>query len=195
MKRSAYLAKVPNVFAQNGLLKFAMLTIGIASVLTTCGSLKALNSQKIVLVPPQINKQMWISGNKASDEYIKEFARYISGLAFSYHPGTVRKQFSELLNMYTPGEFENAQRVFYALANKIEEARVASTFYVNEISNWENRTIEVKGYKTTSFPDKTSEEVQTSYYIEYVIVDGKFQIVTIMDKDAQMKKEALNAKK
>jgi len=28
-----------------------------------------------------------------------------------------------------------------------------------------------------------------------VIVDGKFQIVTIMDKDAKSKKEANNAKK
>jgi len=195
MKLSVYLEKVSNVFAQNGLLKFAMLTIGLSSVLTTYGSYMALNSQKTVLVPPQINKPMWISGNKASDEYIKEFTRYIAGLAFSYHPGTARKQFSELLNMYTPGEFVNAQKVFYALANTIEEARVASTFYVNDISNWENRTIEVKGYKTTFFPDKTSEERQTSYYIEYVIVDGKFQIVTIMDKDAKSKKEANNAKK
>ncbi len=195
MKRSGYLSNVSRIFAQNGLLKFAMLCLGIASVVTTCGSLKAMNSQKIVLVPPQINKQMWISGNKASDEYLKEFARYIAGLAFSYHPGTVRKQFSELLTMYSPGEYQNAQKVFYALANKIEEARVASTFYVNEISNWENRTIEVKGYKTTFFPDKTSEEIQASYYIEYVVVDGKFQIVNIMDKEAQTKKEALHAKK
>ncbi|MRR55432.1 MAG: pilus assembly protein [Deltaproteobacteria bacterium] len=195
MKRSKYLQAVSNVFAQNRLLKFAMLCLGFASIASTLGSLKALNSQKIVLVPPNVNSQMWVSGNKASDEYLKEFARYIAALAFSYHPGTVRKQFSELLAMYTPGEFENAQKVFYSLANKIEEARVASTFYVNEISNWENRTIEVKGYKTTFFPDKTSEEIQTSYFIAYVINDGKFQITSIMDKEAETKKEALNAKK
>jgi len=30
MKRSVYLEKVSNVFAQNGLLKFAMLTIGLS---------------------------------------------------------------------------------------------------------------------------------------------------------------------
>ena len=195
MKLSKYSLRVSNVFAENRLLKFAMLTIGLMSIYSSFYVCRELNSQKVVLVPPQINQQMWVSGNKASEEYFKEFARYISSLAFSYHPATVRKQFNELLPMFTPGEYQNAKKVFYALANRIEEARVGSTFYITDIKVWENRTIEVKGYKTTMFPDKLSEEVQTSFYIEYVINDGKFQIVSILDKESEQKKEDPNAKK
>jgi len=195
MKWSGYSLRVSNVFAENRLLKFAMIVVAGTSFFSSVYMTRTFNSQRIVLTPPQINHQMWIEGNKASDEYVKEFARYISSLAFSYHPATVRKQFTELLTMFTPAEYENARKVFYALANRIEEARVGSTFYITDMNVWENRTIEVKGYKTTMFPDKLSEEITTSFYIEYIICDGKFQIVSILDKDSENKKEDPNAKK
>jgi len=195
MKWSGYSLRVSNVFAENRLLKFAMLIVAGTSVFSSIYITRTFNSQRIVLTPPQINHQMWIEGNKASDEYLKEFARYISSLAFSYHPATVRKQFNELLTMFTPSEYENAKKVFYALANRIEEARVGSTFYITDINVWENRTIEVKGYKTTMFPDKLSEEIVSSFYIEYIVNDGKFQIVSILDKESEQKKEDPNAKK
>jgi len=190
-----YSTKVSNVFAENRLLKFSMLVVASSSIFSSVFIVRTFDQQRIVLTPPAINHQMWIEGNKASDEYVKEFARYISSLAFSYHPATVRKQFTELLTMFTSAEYANAQKVFYALANRIEEARVGSTFYISDIKVWENRTIQIKGYKTTMFPDKLSEEKVAEFFIEYIINDGKFQITSILDKDSELKKESANAKK
>lgn len=195
MNWPGYSTKVSNVFAENRLLKFSMLVVASSSIFSSVFIVRTFDQQRIVLTPPAINHQMWIEGNKASDEYVKEFARYISSLAFSYHPATVRKQFTELLTMFTSAEYANAQKVFYALANRIEEARVGSTFYISDIKVWENRTIQIKGYKTTMFPDKLSEEKVAEFFIEYIINDGKFQITSILDKDSELKKESANAKK
>jgi len=196
MKHNKYLTRVSNVFSQNLLLKFAIFMISVATVFNAIYVGKKLNEQKVVLVPPQISQKMWVSGSTASDEYLVEFARHIANLAFSYHPATVRSQFDELLRLFVPGEYDNARKVFYALANRIEETRVSSTFYIvpDGIKVWKNKTIEIKGLKMTLFPDKLSEEVQISYFVDFTVVNGKFGIVSILDKEGIDKREAENAK-
>lgn len=197
MKHDKFLKRVSAVFSDNLILKFAIFIIGVATVFNAIYVGRKLNEQRTILVPPQINQRMWISGSTASDEYLVEFARHIASLAFSYHPATVRAQFDELTRLFIPGEYDNARKVFYALANRIEETRVSSTFYIlpDGIKIWKNRTIEIRGLKTTLFPDKLSEETQMSYFIDFTIVNGKFGIVSILDKEGIDQREAENAKK
>ncbi|MEI6704464.1 MAG: TraE/TraK family type IV conjugative transfer system protein, partial [Deltaproteobacteria bacterium] len=76
MNLDIYLQKSSNIFAENRLLKFSVVVLSIAVVINTAGVFKALNSQKTILVPPVINSKISVTGDKASDEYLKEFTRY-----------------------------------------------------------------------------------------------------------------------
>jgi conjugal transfer pilus assembly protein TraE len=181
-----FLQKSSNIFAENRLLKFVVVALGIAVVINTAGLFMALNSQRVILVPPVVNSKISISGDKASDEYLKEFARYILNLALTYNPVNARSQFSELLAVYDPSQFQTARKELYELADKIENTKASSAFYIQSIINdTEKRRLEVTGTKKTYMVDQKAEDTLKVYLIEYRIDNGKFILVRLYEKPAQ----------
>jgi len=181
-----FLQKSSNIFAENRLLKFVVVALGIAVVINTAGLFMALNSQRVILVPPVVNSKISVSGDKASDEYLKEFARYILNLALTYNPVNARSQFSELLAVYDPAEFQTSRKELYELADKIENTKASSAFYIQSIINeTEKRRLEVTGTKKTYMVDQKAEDTLKVYLIEYRIENGKFILVRLYEKPVQ----------
>ena len=186
MNIDIFLQKSSNIFAENRLLKFVVVALGIAVVINTAGLFMALNSQRVILVPPVVNSKISVSGDKASDEYLKEFARYILNLALTYNPVNARSQFSELLAVYDPAQFQASRKELYELADKIENTKASSAFYIQSIINdTEKRRLEVTGTKKTYMVDQKAEDAQKVYLIEYRIDNGKFILVRLYEKPAQ----------
>ncbi|MRR59026.1 MAG: pilus assembly protein [Deltaproteobacteria bacterium] len=186
MNLDIFLQKSSNIFAENRLLKFVVVALGVAVVINTAGLFMALNSQRVILVPPVVNSKISISGDKASDEYLKEFARYILNLALTYNPVNARSQFSELLAVYDPAEFQASRKELYELADKIENTKASSAFYIQAIINdTEKRRLEVTGTKKTYMVDQKAEDALKVYLIEYRIDNGKFILVRLYEKPAQ----------
>lgn len=186
MNLDIFLQKSSNIFAENRLLKFVVVALGIAVVINTAGLFMALNSQRVILVPPVVNSKISVSGDKASDEYLKEFARYILNLALTYNPVNARSQFSELLAVYDPAQFQASRKELYELADKIENTKASSAFYIQSIINdTEKRRLEVTGTKKTYMVDQKAEDTLKAYLIEYRIDNGKFILVRLYEKPAQ----------
>ena len=186
MNLDIFLQKSSNIFAENRLLKFVVVALGIAVVINTAGLFMALNSQRVILVPPVVNSKISVSGDKASDEYLKEFARYILNLALTYNPVNARSQFSELLAVYDPSQFQTARKELYELADKIENTKASSAFYIQSIVNdTEKHRLEVTGTKKTYMVDQKAEDTLKVYLIEYRIDNGKFILVRLYEKPAQ----------
>jgi conjugal transfer pilus assembly protein TraE len=181
-----FLQKSSNIFAENRLLKFVVVALGIAVVINTAGLFMALNSQRVILIPPTINSKISVSGDKASDEYLKEFTRYILNLALTYNPVNARSQFSELLAVYDPAEFQASRKELYELADKIEFTKASSAFYIHAIVNdTEKRRLEVTGTKRTYLVDQKAEDTLKVYLIEYRFDNGKFILKRLYEKPAQ----------
>lgn len=186
MNLDIFLQKSSNIFAENRLLKFVVVALGIAVIINTAGLFMALNSQRVILVPPVVNSKISVSGDKASDEYLKEFARYILNLALTYNPINARSQFSELLAVYDPAEFQTSRKELYELADKIENTKASSAFYIQSIINdTEKRRLEVTGTKKTYMVDQKAEDTLKVYLIEYRIENGKFILVRLYEKPVQ----------
>lgn len=191
MNLDIYLQKSSNIFAENRLLKFSVVVLSIAVVINTAGVFKALNSQKTILVPPVINSKISVTGDKASDEYLKEFTRYALGLALTYNPSNARPQFSELLALYDASEFQTARKDLYALADKIENTRAASAFYINAITHdAENHSLLVTGSKQTYMVGDKAADEQKTYILEYRFESGKFILRRLYEKQSEEKKGA-----
>ena len=186
MNLDIFLQKSSNIFAENRLLKFVVVALGIAVVINTAGLFMALNSQRVILIPPTINSKISVSGDKASDEYLKEFTRYILNLALTYNPVNARSQFSELLAVYDPAEFQASRKELYELADKIEFTKASSAFYIHAIVNdTEKRRLEITGTKRTYLVDQKAEDTLKVYLIEYRFDNGKFILKRLYEKPAQ----------
>lgn len=183
MKLDTYLSTASNLFGENRLLKFVVLAIGCTTVLNTCGMIRAQQMEKIVLVPTTVNEKMWISGDKASDEYIKQFTRDATNLYLTYHPANARQNFNELIKMYYPSELDSVKKSLYDLADRIEESKACSAFYINKLVNDENKhQLEITGVKTMIINGKVTDQSTKIYLLDYKIESGKFNLLRIMEK-------------
>lgn len=185
MKLDIFLQKTANLALENRILKLIVIVIGITVLINTVMIYRALNSQRTILVPPIINSKIEIAGDKASEEYIKSFTRYLCGLAFSYTYATARGQFDELLTVYAPDKFPEAKRIFYNLADSIETAKNTSAFYIQRLEVDNDRyQIQVTGLKRQFVEDRMIESGVKTYIIEYRIENGRFMIQKIFEKEA-----------
>lgn len=181
MELKKYIEEKANYAASNRLLRFFVVVIGVAIVIQSFVVYSLWKSQKIVLVPPNITSQAFISGNDASDEYLRAMARYVMALTANYSPGNARSQFSDFLKLVLPERFAEYKKVFYDLADKSETGHVSSSFFVSSVKvDRTKKEIIVQGVLNQWTQDKKfiTDEVK-SYLISYTINDGMFYVKDI----------------
>lgn len=180
-----FTSKAANTFAENRMLKFTILVLLAAVLILSGGIVTVMNKERIILVPPVINSKVVITGDKASESYLREFIRYIVNLALTYNSANARNQFSELLAVYDPAGFPNARKELYELADKIETTRASSAFHIQTFtSNPDKNQVEVQGTKMTYIGEMKADIVQTSYIVEYRFDNGKFILTRLYEKTA-----------
>ena len=170
--------------AENRLLKFFIIVIGAVTLINTVVMMKALNYQKVVILPPNLETKTVISGDSLDEIYVSTFARYISSLAFSYTPATARKQFDELLILYGPEGFPAGKTTFYNLADKVWQTQVTQMYYIARIKvNTQKKRIELEGTRRQYIDDRKVEDGNKNYFIEYAVDNGKFRVVSITEAE------------
>jgi len=189
MKLDIFMNEKANIASENRLLKFFIVVIGVAVIISSIYSYRAVRYQKTVIIPPGARDKIEITGDIVNDEYIRAFTRYIAALAFNYNPVTVRKQYDELLMLYDTTSYPEGKTVFYNLADKVEMTLTSSVFYIDKI--WvdeQKKRIEVQGIHQQYMDDRKVEDKTITYLIGYVISAGKFRITGISEKSERGKR-------
>ncbi len=182
MRLVKYLSEKANIKAENRLLRLTVVVIGGAVLFNTFMIVKALDYQKIVLVPFGLESRAVISSVSLDEAYVSAFTRNIASLAFSYTPGTARKQFDELLLYYDPEAFPEGKKTFYNLADKITDTRASAAFFITKITiDQERKRIELIGVRRQFVDDRKIEDAQKTYWIDYKINVGKIAIMQISE--------------
>jgi conjugal transfer pilus assembly protein TraE len=183
VKLELFTSKAANIFAENRMLKFTVLVLLVAVLILSTCVVTAMNKERVILVPPVINSKVMITGDQASDNYLREFTRYIVNLALTYNSANARSQFSELLAVYDPAGFPNARKELYELADKIENTRASSAFHIQSMTNNpEKNQVEVLGSKMTYIGEMKADIIQTTYIVEYRFDNGKFILTRLYEK-------------
>ncbi len=182
-----FVQRSSNLFAENRVLKIAILVMGAVLMYNSYMVHEAVTCQRVVLIPPGLDSKVEVTGDRLSEEYVKTMVRYVSSLAFTYSPSTARKQFDALLALFTVEAYPQAQQAFYELASTIETANVSSVFYLDPkfIVDVKNNAIEIMG-QNRKYKDSTlvSDSV-ARYVLEYVVTNGKFQLSKITVKEVE----------
>ena len=185
MEFKLFTSKTANIFAENRMLKFTVLVLLAAVLILSVCVVTAMNRERVILVPPVINSKVMITGDHASDDYLREFTRYVISLALTYNPASARNQFSELLAIYDPAGFPNARKDLYELADRIETTRASSAFHIQSMTNnADGNLVEVQGAKMTYIGEMKADIVQTSYIVEYRFDNGRFILTRLYEKPA-----------
>lgn len=102
-----YLLGSANLFEENRLLKFAIAGMfGITAVLGTVLYTSNQN-QRTVIVPFGAGGDLYVTGNKPSDGYLRTITRNIVSLSGTYSAYSADQQFQELLSLVHPSAYNN----------------------------------------------------------------------------------------
>ncbi len=181
MKIETYMNRVSNTFAENRILKFFVLVIGVTVFWNTIQIEKALNAQRTILIPPVMTTRLEISGETASDRTIDAYARYVISLIGNFTPATARRQFDSLLTLFTPESFQRSKILLYDLADRIETTQVTNAFFIQQILVTQAR-IEVRGLNKQFSETASLGEMKRTYLVDYKIINGRFSLIDISEK-------------
>ena len=185
MKLDIFVKKASNLYAENRLLKFAVVIIGITTFINTGLLYVSMSHQRTILIPAGMNTQASVTKTTADHDYLRQMARYVTGLALNYTPSTARSQFEELLNLYTADTFADNKSMLYDLVDTIEKTMTGSVFHPQRfVLDDEKQWIEIVGPKILYLQDiKSGNTELKTYLLKYRMVDGKFQMIELVEKE------------
>ena len=192
MKADIFVSRASNLFAENRLLRFALVVLTVAIIFNSFMVYRAVKYQRVVLIPPKMTGTVEFIKGRPTDQYIKDISRRIINLAATYSPATARAQFDELLTYYAPESYPVAQKEWYSLASRVEDSVVSSVFYLESIKLKKDSSLEIFGNQRQYATDTLLENGGKTYSVKYRLQDGRFYIVSLKEKvtEAQQQKEA-----
>jgi len=188
MKLDAYINKTSNLYAQNRLLKFVVVCIGIAVLLNGFFTYEALHYQRVVILPPVVDRRVEITSNQVDDNYVRLFTRYAMTLLNNYTAATVDAQFDEFLKLVTPSAYPQLQKTLSDMADSIKQLNMSSVFYPQTIKIDDKlHTIEVIGHEQKTAGDTIVEKGRKKYTLKYKIINARFYIDGIAEEKVKTK--------
>jgi conjugal transfer pilus assembly protein TraE len=186
MTGARYLSLLDQLQSKNRLLVIA-LALMLAFNLMNWWSLQRAKSQlQTIVVPIGGGTGMKVGNGKASAEYLRHMARYITGMLGSYTAATARPQLQELLTLFAPEVAGAAQVEFERLIGQIE--RFPS---ISSVVRWEGEQplksgdglLQIKAAKDQLVGGNVSETRSLHYCIRYRIDDARFWILSIRERE------------
>lgn len=186
MHLKIYQNKMSNLWAENRLLKFAILIIAISSVASAALSIYAIDREKVIILPPVVDERIVISGNDVNEGYIKLFTRYSTSLFLNYSPASFKNQAGDLLQLASPEFFQSLHKQLLNLEDTITKLQVSSVFYPERITvNLNKKEVTVQGMRRQYAQHSLIDEGIRMYKIKYTIIHGRFFLEAITDSTLQ----------
>ncbi|MGC9100089.1 MAG: TraE/TraK family type IV conjugative transfer system protein [Caldisericum sp.] len=180
MEFKKYIEEKAELARQNRFLRFIVFIIAVAIVINGVYVYRAAISQRVVLVPLGLTKEVYVTGNEASQEYLSELTYLFISLLYQYTPSTASSQFETALKFAHPSFYPELQRILYRRLKEINDLQITATFLIEKLEiRPQERRIKVTGTYTERIgahsPVSTKKEIELNYDIS----SGRFYITNI----------------
>ena len=184
MNPSKAVREKDNLKASIRLLRFFVLVIGASILYLAYRVDGAVTNQKIILEPFGLATKMEVSSDDISKEGADFYARLAVMLRANYSPGTARAGFNRLLRLYVPESYPEAFKLYYDLADRIEEANVTSVFFIDKlVVDDKKRQVTITGQNRKYKDNTLLSDAPSQFDITYRVDRGMFQLLNIAEKE------------
>ncbi len=172
-----FINKFDNLKAENRLLKFVILVIGIGCVISSIISIEAVKYQKVIILPPAVDKRIVIQGSSVNVEYIELFSKYAMGLLLNYTPRIYDDQITDLLKLTSPRYYPALNRKLIEMKEDVKRLAITSMFYPQILRiNQEKQEIKILGLRIQTAQGQEVERDQKIYILKYQMISGRFYV-------------------
>ena len=139
------------------LLTGSVLANGVLVVLTV----RLVDRERVILVPPTINKTFWVDAEHVSGEYLEQMAYFLMQLTLDVTPQNVDHQARVLMQYAAPASFGELRAAMLATAERLKRDGAATVFSARDLVVDEvKQRVGVRGQLTTFISDRRLTEQQ-----------------------------------
>jgi conjugal transfer pilus assembly protein TraE len=135
-------------------------------------------SEKIILLPPDIKKDVSVEKKRVSDSFIEEWTIYLSQLLLNVSPETINYQRDMTLRNVSPEAYSPIKAQFEEDRERLTKNRAATTFSPAQVEvSGEKLTAKITGLLSTYVGrEKISEHKETFILVFTLTGWGKLQL-------------------
>lgn len=172
-----YLSEWDNVNLEIRFMRLLVAGLTVVVLIEAGAMWRLAGAEKTVLVPPEINRSFWVSGNAVSKEYLEEMAYWYAGLALNITPAVSDYQNSLFLKYAAPSEYGRLQAEMGARAEFLKKNNTSTQFSVRNITtDDQNLRVALSGTLYTWVSDKKAGERNATYMVGFKFMNGKLYV-------------------
>ncbi len=180
-----YLQGSSNLFEENRLLKVAVAGLfGISAVLGTLIYTSA-NNTRTVVVPFGAGGDLYVTGSKPSEAYMRTITRNLVSLSGTYSAYSADRQFQELLSITHPSAYNSLRDSLNRLLDEMADnptLSIATYIRPDQPVTWTTQEILVPVEKVRVIGG-VIRKFRGNLRIRYAIDNGRFWLVALSEEN------------
>ena len=179
MKHLLHKARMDHLIARrNGYLLLAMGSILLNMVLGF-GIVKSMGYQKIILVPPVIERPSWVTSYQVSPEYLSGMSLFLANLLLNVTPANATMQHELFLRYVDSSYYETFKTAFIAQEKRLKKEHMTMSFQLSNIKVNTNKFIaQVSGDVTFMMGNTTLPSKHLTYAITFNYHLGQLKVTS-----------------
>ncbi len=150
----------------------------VASLLATLTlavvALRQAGRERVVLVPPVVNKSFWVETGRASPEYLEQMGYFLAQLTLNVTPQSVEHQAQVLLRYAAPAAYGDLRTTMLSTAERVKRDGASTVFSPRDLLVDEaTQRVGLRGLLTTFISDRRVSEISKGYVIELEYSAGR----------------------
>lgn len=138
-----------------------------------------MGKERIVIVPPEINKSFWVDASHVSPEYLSEMSLFLTSIRFNLTPSNAEIQRQLLLRYVDPNHYEKIKSELMEEEEQLKKDHISLAFFVSDIKVDANKLVSrISGDLQYSVGDSLLPRQHVNYQVAYSYNAGRLLIKT-----------------
>ena len=158
-------------------LALAVGALATGVVLALIVILNLLGTVRTVIVPPSLNKTFWVSGDKASSEYLEQMGSFVVWLILDVTPSTIDWKKDILLGYVEPEQYGPLKTRQEVEAERLKRINAATVFAPQQlVPSEEGQSIVIRGRLRTLVNGFETANDLKAYRVEFSYAGARMHL-------------------
>jgi len=183
MKADRFYNEFRQALRESLFLKFTLSIVILVVIGQFLALITLLKHQRIILVPTsKFSKEVVISDDEVSPEYIRIFIRDAIRLYTNFTPKDIESRYKELLGYISPEYYHTAEVFLLKRAKQFEDAGISQTGYIRSIEITNKDTAIVRAYINRFIAGELIQSKEKIFVVKFHFSgNGRFYIDLIKE--------------
>lgn len=161
---------------RNGYLLLALCSL-VLNGLLVLALFRLVGHERIVIVPPQIEKSFWVSGNQVSPEYLSEMSLFFANLRLNMTASNAASQREILLRHVSSNHYSELKSELVKEMESLKKRHITTAFFPVDVKVDPKKLISrITGDLQSTIGDMHIPSQRVTYQVAFSYDSGRLQV-------------------